>query len=90
MTQVAFRGRKRFAFLWFTPRKEAELVLTFDLRRRIRSPKIRESVEIRPGLWTHHVVLETVGDLDGDVRGWLREAYETFAPARQRDAPSGP
>lgn len=80
-TQIAFRARVRFAYLWFPNRVRGSgppiLYLTFDLRRRQRSPRIMESVNPRADLWTHHVPFRTPTDLDSEVRGWLTEAYAT-------------
>ena len=92
-TQVSFRARRRFAYLWVPRlslnRGSDDLHLTFDLRRREASPRVKESVESRPGLWTHHVLLRSASDLDEEVAGWLREAYLAgSAPPRPRKAPA--
>ena len=80
-TQVAFRAARRFAYLWMPRiafgRGPADLHLTFDLARRLDSPRVKEAVQPRPGLWTHHVVLARPSDLDAEARAWLRESYET-------------
>lgn len=92
-TQAAFRAKRRFAFLWIPQmslkRGPPDLYLTFDLPRQVRSPRIKESVETRPRLWTHHVLLAATDDLDAEVEGWLREAYEAASgpdvgPAKRR------
>lgn len=88
-TQIAFRSRIRFAYLWFINRvrrtKTPELILTFDLRRREGSPRIRTRVNPRSDLWTHHLPLHQPSDLDEQVRTWLREAHQaaTRTPTRR-------
>lgn len=80
-TQIAFRAKRRFAFLWIPAlalgRGPPDLHLTFDLPRRVRSPRIKESVLSHPNVWTHHMRFARKADLDDEAKGWLREAYET-------------
>jgi hypothetical protein len=57
-------------------RSAAPLVLTVGLRRRDPSPRWKQVVEPAPGRFTHHLVLYATADLDDEVRGWLREAWE--------------
>lgn len=87
-TQVAFRARRRFAFLWIPQMAlkggAPDLYLTFDLERRVSSPRIKQSVSPRPGLWTHHMLLTEKGQLDPEVRAWLREALECASVERKR------
>lgn len=82
-TQVAFRARRRFAFLWIPSmalrRGPPDVYLAFDLPRRVASPRIKESIEVRPGLWTHHMLLRKPGDVDAEARAWLREARDAAA-----------
>ena len=77
-SQVAFRRRRGFAWVWIPGKylrgKTAPLVLTVDLRRRDDSPRWKQVVEPRPGLFTHHLELFAKSDLDDEVLGWLREA----------------
>ncbi len=78
-SQIAFRRRKPFAWVWvperYLRRKVAPLVLTVGLRRRDASPRWKQIVEPAPGRFTHHLELYAVEDLDDEVRGWLREAW---------------
>ncbi len=87
-TQVSFGVRTKFAWIWLPQmwikkQPENSIVLTFDARRRIEHPRIKQAVEPRPGRWTHHVVIEKPSDFDENVRQWLREAYEAAAQERQ-------
>ncbi|HYI32871.1 MAG TPA: DUF5655 domain-containing protein [Glaciibacter sp.] len=79
-SQVAFRHRLAFAWTWmpgqYVRGKVAPLVLTIDLRRRDDSPRWKEIVEPRPGLFTHHLEIRSPDEIDDDVLGWLREAWE--------------
>lgn len=79
-TQIAFGAPHRFAFLWIPQmslhRGPPDVYLAFDLRRRVRSPRIKQSVEARRGLWTHHMRLAKPEDVDDEALAWLREARE--------------
>ncbi len=79
-SQVAWRRRINFAFVWrpeqYLKRKAAPLVLTVDLRRRDESPRWKEVAEPYPGRFIHHLELYEVGQIDEEVRGWLREVWE--------------
>ena len=59
-------------------RPNTSITLNLNLPHRVEHPRIEQVVEPRAGSWTHHVIIEKEADLDGDVRGWLVEAY-TFA-----------
>ncbi len=78
-TQVGWARRRGFAFLWMPGRwlraPAAEIVLTISADRRFDSPRWKEVVEVRPGLFTHHLELRSVDDIDDEVAGWLAEAY---------------
>lgn len=92
-TQISFRARIRFAYLWFPNRVRGtgkpEMFLTFDLRRPEPSPRIKERVNPRSDLWVHHFSLRKRDDFDAEVRGWLREAFTSAssAPARRKRGP---
>lgn len=78
-SQVAFRRRQGFAFLWrpeqYLDDPDAEVVLTLVLDRHDPSPRFEEVVH--PGRqWVHHLQVRDLADLDEEVEGWLREAYE--------------
>jgi hypothetical protein len=84
-TQVAFAGRRQFAWVWrpnrwTKNRPEHSVVLSFGLEERIVDRRIVEAVETAPGRWMHHVILLVPADLDDIVRGWLRRAYDEARP----------
>lgn len=80
-TQVSFGVKTKFAWVWLPQRwiqrqPDESVVLTFVLRRRIDDLRIKQVVEPRHGVFTHHVVILQESDLDTHVRDWLRGAYE--------------
>jgi hypothetical protein len=78
-SQIAFRRRKAFAWVWrpeqYLRRPAAPLVLTMGFRRRDPSPRWKQIVEAAPGRFTHHLELYRPADIDDEVRQWLREAW---------------
>lgn len=78
-SQVAFRRRRGFAWLWCPGRwlanPGAEVVLSLALPRRDGSPRWKEVVQPTPRAWMHHLELHDPADLDDQVAGWLAEAY---------------
>ena len=80
-SQIAFRRRKAFAWVWMPGKylrgETAPLVLTLSLRSRDASPRWKEIVEPSPGRFTHHLELYSVNDIDDEVRDWLRDAWMT-------------
>jgi hypothetical protein len=79
-SQIAFRRQRNFAWVWmpgkYLRRKTAPLVLTLSFAMRSESPRWKEIVEPQPGRFTHHLELYDVEDVDDEVRGWLRQAWE--------------
>ena len=78
-SQVSFRRRKAFAWLWMPGRylrgTVAPVVLTLSFHSRDDSPRWKEIVEPAPGRFTHHLELYSTADIDGQVRGWLHDAW---------------
>lgn len=91
-SQVAFRRKRVFAWAWrpeqYLGPGRPPLVLTVGLRRRDGSTRWKEVVEPVRGRFTHHLELHAPSEVDGQVRGWLREAWERAAPppGRAREA----
>ena len=52
------------------------LVLTLGLPYPLESPRIAPKTEVRPGRWTHHIVLGGPEELDAELLDWLRQTYE--------------
>ena len=78
-SQIAFRRNKAFAWAWIPSKylrgDVAPLVLTLSFRHKDPSPRWKEIVEPAPERFTHHLELYYSGDIDDEVRDWLREAW---------------
>ena len=79
-SQVAFVRRRAFAWAWIPGRylrgTHAPLVLSLSLPRRDASKRWKQIVEPVPGRFTHHLELNSSEEIDDEVRGRLREAWE--------------
>jgi hypothetical protein len=77
-SQVAFRRRRGFAYLWlpgqYLTRPAAEVVLTIALDRCDPSPRWKEVVHPAGARWIHHLEVHGPADVDDEVAGWLRES----------------
>ena len=77
-SEVAFRGRRGYAYLWLPGRwlhhPTAEVVLSIALDRKLESPRFKEIVHPAPTVWMHHLEAASVDLIDEEVLGWLREA----------------
>jgi hypothetical protein len=76
-TRISFQSRVRFAGV-AAVRKDA-LIAGFWLKRRIHSPRFVRVEFIPPDNYVYQFRLLTASDLDSEVQGWLREAYEVGA-----------
>ena len=90
-SQISFYGRHLFAAASLPLRRRKDwpkdcLLVTFGLERRLDSPRIAVATEPYPNRWTHHVVVWEAGQLDGELMGWLREAY-AFSEQKGRRRP---
>jgi len=79
-SQVGFRRRTGFAWLWlpgrWLARPAADVVLSIGLRAPADSPRWKQVVNPAPGHWMHHLELPDASALDAEVAGWLACAYE--------------
>jgi hypothetical protein len=78
-TQITFRERYGFAFISLRRMKgcpETFLILSFGLGYRLDSPRIAAAVEPYPNRWTHHMVISSPEQIDGQVMEWLRQAHD--------------
>jgi hypothetical protein len=79
-SQVAFRRRRAFAWAWmpgmYLRGEQAPLVLTFSFEAPQEWPRWKEIVEAAPGRFTHHLELWAETEIDEEVCGWLRVAWE--------------
>ena len=77
-SQVAFRRRRAFAWVWRPGqyvRSDVPAVLTFALPREVTSDRVKEVVHPSAGTWVHHVELHDPDQVDEQVRAWLAEAW---------------
>jgi hypothetical protein len=77
-SQVAFRRRRGFAFLWM-PRQYlrgsvAAAVLSIASDHRIASDRFKEVVQPATGRWMHHLEVRDPDEIDDEVATWLRDA----------------
>ena len=82
-SQVAFGHRRVFASVW-RPRRylagtAAPLVVTVYLPFRDPSPRWKEVVEPTDGHFTHHLELRDRSDVDDELAGALRRAWDAAA-----------
>ena len=80
-TQISYFHRYVFACVSFARvKRRAELpgtwlTLTLGLPYPLESERAAVKTEAYPGRWTTHIVLESKEELDGELLGWLEEAY---------------
>ena len=80
-SQISFYGRHLFAAASLPVRRKRDwpehcIVVTIGLSYRLESPRVAVAVEPYPNRWTHHVLISGEGQIDDELMGWLREAYE--------------
>lgn len=84
-TQITWSNRYVFACISFAKvrpvklRPQTYLVVTFGLDHRVESPRIDIATEPYPHRWTHHVLISAPEEIDGELIGWVREAYDFSA-----------
>ncbi|MEG1578446.1 MAG: DUF5655 domain-containing protein [Oscillospiraceae bacterium] len=83
-SQISFYNRHLFAMVSLPRRKtEDGIVVSFGLGYRLDSPRIAVATEPYPNRWTYHVPVTDAAQLDDELLGWLREAYD-FADGKSR------
>jgi hypothetical protein len=79
-SQIAFRRRRGFAYLWLPGRylahPGADVVLSVVLGRHDASPRWKEVVHPSPAHWMHHLEIHDAAEIDDEVAAWLREAAD--------------
>lgn len=78
-TRIAFMVRVRFAGV-ARLRKDG-LVCGFWLKRQIGSPRFTKVELLGKSDWIYQFVLRDERELDDEVRGWIREAYDVGCQA---------
>ena len=79
-SQVAFRRRRGFAYLWrpgqYLRHPQAEVVLTVVLGRHDPSARFKQVVHPTDAHWVHHLEVRDPAEIDAEVLGWLQEARD--------------
>jgi hypothetical protein len=79
-SQIAFRRKRGFAYLWlpgqYLKNPDAEVVLSIALGRHDRSERFKEVVHPSALQWMHHLELRGPDEIDDEVVAWLREASD--------------
>ena len=87
-TQIAFANRRCFACVSFLPARKAAsrpdcyITVTLGLNRRLDSPRVDAATEPYPNRWTHHLLIASPEEIDGELMGWIREAAAFAASKR--------
>lgn len=81
-TQITFSNRHVYACVSFARvKRKAELpdpylVVTLGLSYPLESERVAVKTEPYPGRWTTHLVVGKESDLDEELFGWVRQAYD--------------
>ncbi len=79
-SQIAFRRRRGFAFIWrpsqYLGDRGVDAVLSIALGRHDGSPRFKQVAHPSPLHWIHHLEIHDPRDVDEEVAGWLAEAAE--------------
>lgn len=87
-TQISFSNKHGFAFVSFLPCRKAKerpdiwMTVSFGLNYRKESPRIDVASEPYPNRWTHHMMVGSEEEIDGELMSWIREAAEFSAGKR--------
>lgn len=87
-TQITFTNPRVFAAVSFLParrkarRPEHYITVTLGLNRRLDSSRVDAASEPYPGRWTHHFLIASPEEIDGELAGWVREAAAFAASKR--------
>ena len=76
-SQVAFRRRRGFAYVWRPGRyvrSDVPAVLSLALPERLASDRFKEVAHPAPGTWMHHLELRSPDEVDDEVALWLERA----------------
>lgn len=86
-SQISFYCRHLFGAVSLPVRRKKNwpehcIVVTIGLAAQLESPRVAVAVEPYPGRWTHHVLISEEDQIDGELLGWLREAWK-FAESKR-------
>lgn len=78
-SQIAFRARRGFAYVWRPGRyvdNDVPAVLSIPLPAEDRSKRFKSVVHPSPKVWMHHLEIRDPDQIDDEVARWLRDAYD--------------
>ena len=87
-TQISFSNKRGFAFVSFNPCRRAKerpatwMTVSFGLGYRKETNRVDVATEPYPGRWTHHVMVGSTAEIDGELMGWIKEAADFSASKR--------
>lgn len=87
-TQISFSNRHLFAAVSFLPvvkakeRPEPYITISFGLDFHLLSPRIQAATEPYPNRWTHHVLIDSVQQIDAELMDWIKMAAAFSAGKR--------
>ncbi len=87
-TQITFTNPKVFAAVSLLPVRKKDkrpphyITVTLGLDRRLDSPRVDGAVEPYPRRWTHHFMIGSPEEVDGELMGWVRDAAALAAGKR--------
>ena len=87
-TQISFSNKYNFAFVSLLPVRKAKerpktyITVSFGLQYKKESPRIDAASEPYPNRWTHHMLISSEEEIDGELMGWIKEAAEFSASKR--------
>jgi len=77
-TQITFSNKHGFAFVSYRKIKGHSgvyIIFTLGLNRRLEHPRVLVATEPYPGRWTHHIIIQSEGEVDAELKEWIAEAY---------------
>ncbi len=78
-TQITFREKCCFAVVSLRRVKgcpKVFILVSFGLSHRLNSSRIHIAAEPYPNRLTHHVIVQSVEEIDGELMAWLTEAHD--------------
>jgi uncharacterized protein DUF5655 len=78
-SQVAFRRRRGFAYVWRPGRyvhSDVPAVLSLALPVELHDARFKQVVHPSASVWMHHLELASSADVDDQVRTWLQQAFD--------------
>lgn len=82
-TAISLKGSQR-GFAGAKPKKRS-LDGYLDLQRELRDPRILRASPYTKRLFVHQFRITSLGQLDEEFAGWIREAYDVGDGAHTRD-----